>query len=79
MDCLGGMAKTPADLADLTEIIQARPAGILRNPMTKKWSELRVGFCDPIEWRTEDDYQKRDEKVDGDVVSTSMMYCIGHS
>ena len=69
MDCLGGMAKTPADLATLTEVIQARSPGTLRDPMTKDWSQLRIGFCDPIEWRTGDEYQKHDEKVDGDVVS----------
>jgi len=79
MDCLGGMAKTPADLADLTEVIQARPSGTLRDAMTKEWSQLRIGFCDPIEWRTGDDYQKRDAKVDGDVVSIDVTYREEHS
>jgi len=72
MDCLGGMAKTPADLADLTEVIQARPAGTLSEPMTKEWSQLRIGFCDPIKWRTGDEYQKRDAKVDAGVVSINV-------
>jgi len=79
MDCLGGMAKTPADLADLTEVVQARLTGNLRGPMTREWSQLRIGLRDPIEWRTGDDYQKRDEKVDGDVVSIIATYCVGGS
>ncbi|KAK8035698.1 amidase, partial [Apiospora marii] len=50
-DSFGPMAKSPADLASLLEIILGRPfqdAGIL---LSDKWDGLAVGFVDPDIWK----------------------------
>lgn len=60
-DCQGPYARTTADVATLSAVIQLRdPDHYL--PLRKSWEGLSVGFVDPKLWRS---YPTAIEPVDG--------------
>ena len=53
LDSVGAMAKSPADLAAVTELIMdpsALPARRFSESMTGEWNGLRIGFLDETVW-----------------------------
>ncbi|KAF2469965.1 amidase signature enzyme [Lindgomyces ingoldianus] len=47
-DSIGGMAKTPSDLANLMEVLQEKRYAEF---LTKSWEGLKIGFVDPALWQ----------------------------
>jgi amidase len=50
-DCLGGFAKTPADLADLMGILMKKD---FSTSMQSTWDGISVGFVDATLWKFPD-------------------------
>ena len=48
LDTVGGMAKSPADLAHLFEILQTRD---YKDSLNASWAGVKVGFVNPRLWQ----------------------------
>ncbi|KAK8140053.1 amidase [Apiospora sp. TS-2023a] len=59
-DSYGPMAKSPADLVSLLEIILGRPFQVERS-LSGKWNGLTVGFVDPKVWKLSPEMCKQEE------------------
>lgn len=67
-DALGGMARSPDDLAMLMNLLNGSHA---REVQSLKWDEVSVGFVDPMIWDAFQFQNSRDEDVERQIVSPS--------
>ncbi|KAH8704214.1 amidase signature domain-containing protein [Talaromyces proteolyticus] len=52
LDCIGGMAKSPKDLASLFNVLQ--PTRNYEKFLTGSWENLKIGVVDPLQWQPAD-------------------------
>ena len=73
-DTLGGMTRSVADLAALTEIIldpiarQRLPKDGYQSFLTRSWKGVRIGFLDPLIWKLPDALCAPNENALGQMV-----------
>ncbi|PNP44257.1 hypothetical protein TGAMA5MH_03863 [Trichoderma gamsii] len=66
LDSVGAMARSPADLAVVMKMLQAKGPGYgggLSQLMTQKWYGLRIGFVDENVWKLPETLCKTDNEV----------------
>lgn len=69
-DGLGGMAKSPEDLAMLMDLLNGTRA---RGVQSLEWDQVSIGFVDPLVWDAFQFQKARDEVVERQIVSHSMI------
>lgn len=65
-DGLGGMARSPDDLAMLMNVLNGSRA---REVQSLRWDQVSVGFVDPVIWNAFQFQKTRDEDVERQIVS----------
>lgn len=73
LDSVGAMARSPADLAVVMKMLQAKGPGYgggLSQLMTQKWYGLRIGFVDENVWKLPETLCKTDNEVLYQMVKT---------
>lgn len=66
LDSVGAMARSPADLAMVIEMLQATGPNHnerLSQLMTQKWDGLRIGFVDEKIWKLPENLCKNDDEA----------------
>jgi Asp-tRNA(Asn)/Glu-tRNA(Gln) amidotransferase A subunit family amidase len=72
-DSLGMMAKTPRDLADITDALTSYfkmggPKAVYANSMSGSWKDLRVGVVAPEKWKWSPELAKPNKGVESQLV-----------